>query len=370
MSAKPFRLFSRQNLFAAGFFVFLIVFLWLTVSILSPFLRAFLWAMILAMVFYPLYQRVYIWFGKRETLAALVVTPLVLAMLVFPGFFILVNLGHELTRMYELISNTPWESRTAWVIEKIRMLNLEDNLQRWGLKPEQVESMVRDGIQSGLQNLSALLIGKTSGILKNITAFGVHAFFVAVALFFFFRDGLRFSRRIIDLLPMEYQHQDKIVKTFSVTVSAVVRGMFITAIVQAFLGAIGFAAAGVPLPILLAALIFITSFIPFLGAASVWVPAAIWLISQNHMGAGVGLALWGLLVISTSDNILKPMIIGEKTNLPTFFLFFTILGGLKVYGFLGVFLGPIILAMGMAFLSIYKDVYLTRNRPQRKTEKS
>jgi predicted PurR-regulated permease PerM len=134
--------------------------------------------------------------------------------------------------------------------------------------------------------------------------------------------------------------------------------MFLTALAQGCLAGAGFAVAGVPVPVLLGLFTFTNSFIPFLGAASVWIPSAFWLFMQGQHVAALGLALYGALVISVVDNILKPLIIGERTKVPVLLLFFTILGGLKVYGFLGIFLGPIIIALGMAFLTIYREVYL------------
>jgi predicted PurR-regulated permease PerM len=187
----------------------------------------------------------------------------------------------------------------------------------------------------------------------------MHLLFVMVALFFFFRDGSIYARFLIGLLPLERPHQERAVGAFSNTVTAVVRSMFITAVVQGVFAGAGFAVVGLPVPILLGLLTAINSFIPFLGAASVWLPASIWLIMQDEILKGIGLGVYGFLIISMIDNFIKPLIIGESTRLPVFLLFFTILGGLKVYGVLGIFLGPIILSLGMAFLTIYREIYLS-----------
>jgi predicted PurR-regulated permease PerM len=152
------------------------------------------------------------------------------------------------------------------------------------------------------------------------------------------------------------------VDRFARTVSSVVRAMFITSIAQGILAGLGFMAAGLPLPLLFAVVTAVNSFIPVLGAASVWVPASVWLLTQGHTSAAVGLALWGFFVVSMVDNVIKPMMIGKEFRLPLILVFFTILGGLKLYGFLGVFLGPIILSMGLAFLQIYREVYLKHQR--------
>jgi predicted PurR-regulated permease PerM len=226
------------------------------------------------------------------------------------------------------------------------------------VEPEQAEAVLQEGIGSGLRSIPRMVGEKVSAIFKNLALFALHALFVNVALFFFFRDGARYAGLLAELLPLELRHRELVVNTLSRTVSAVVRGMFLTAIVQGLLAGVGFAVAGVPVPVLLGVLTFVTSMIPFLGATSVWLPAAIWLFVQDHTLAAVGLALWGACVVSVVDNIIKPVVIGEGTKLPVFLLFFTILGGLNVYGVLGVFLGPIILATGMAFLSIYREIYL------------
>lgn len=363
--AVHFKLFTRTNLFNVAFFVFLIAFLWLIVSLLSPFLTSFLWAVIIAMVFYPVYQRVLAWTGNRSNVAAFITTVGVLLVLGLPGFFILVNLGHELARSYEALSNASWEDTGHRVIERLKFLNLEGLLRDWGVQADQAEQLVREGITNGLKSLSSTVIAWLSEILRNMGIFAVRVFFIAVALFFFFRDGAKYSHKAIDLLPMEHDHREQVVGTLSVTVSAVVRAMFVTAMTQGLMAGLGFAVAGVPLPVVFGFVTFINSFIPFLGAASVWIPGVLWLLWQDQVPAALGLAAWGG-IISSVDNVIKPLIIGGEAKLPIFLLFFTILGGLKVYGFLGVFLGPVILSLALALLAIYKEVYLSGMKAPRR----
>jgi predicted PurR-regulated permease PerM len=355
---SSFKLFSRNNLFALAFFAILVSLLWLVVSLLGPFVEDFLWAAILSLSFYPVYQFVNKVLGRRENLASLLVTLLLLVALVVPGLFLLLSVGQEARKAYESLSTTPWEQKSEQVMERLRSTWLEDLIEKSGLHLEKAEELLRRGVVSGMKSIPKRIGEKVTTIFKNLALFVLHVLFISVAVFFFFRDGPRFYRKLVEFLPLEHHHREVAVQTISRTVSAVVRGMFITALAQGLLAGAGFAVAGLPVPILLALLTFINSFIPFLGAASVWIPSAIWLLLQDHYLAGFGLALYGTCVISTMDNLIKPLIIGEETKIPVFLLFFTILGGLKVYGFLGIFLGPIILALGMAFLSIYRDVYL------------
>ena len=353
---------SRQNIFVIAFFVFLIGLLSLLFSLLEPFLRSFVWATIFVMVFYPFYSWLYHRTGRRSSLAAFISTLVVLAFLALPGFFIVINLGRELPRAYAFLSTAQWDETSQWFMGKLKDFNVGSWLQNWGIDSSQYEVVIQKQISTALENFSHLVLQKFSEAFQNIAGFSLEVAFVCVALFFFFRDGARLALRATELLPLEKNHREKVVHTFSVTVTAVVRAIFLTALAQGFMAGIGFVVAGVPVPILLGLVAFVNSFIPFLGAASVWIPVTIWLIYQGHSFGAVGLILWGI-VITFVDYVMKPWIIGSEAKLPLFWLFFTTIGGLKVYGILGIFLGPIILSLGMAFLAIYREVYLDLKKP-------
>lgn len=362
-----FKFFSRENLFAFAFLAILVTLIVLAATILSPFLGDFFWAIILAFTFYPLFTRLKKWLGGRANLASFLITAALLVALVLPGFFVLVNVGQEAKKVYQAFSGPAgvnWIEKSISITERFPA-RFKGVLERFGAEPHQAEAILRNAIAGGLNAIPKVVGEKVSVIFRNLALFFLHALFVAVALFFFFRDGARYAVLLVELLPLEESHREVAVRTFSKTVTAVVRGMFITAFLQGLLAGTGFAIAGVPVPVLLGILTAITSMIPFLGATSVWLPASIWLLFEGEVFWGIGLGLYGALIVSTVDNVLKPLIIGETTKIPVFLLFFTILGGLKVYGVLGIFIGPIILAMGMAFLTIYREVYL---RPAQEKE--
>jgi predicted PurR-regulated permease PerM len=349
---------SRQNIFVVAFFVLLIGLLSLLFSLLEPFLRSFVWATILVMVFYPFYDRLLKLTGNRTSLAALIATLLVSGLLILPGFFIVDRAAKEVPGVYTYLSATRWDEKSAWLIYEFNRLDIGGWLRNLGIDLSQSNEVLQKEIAQVLQNLSQFTLEKVTFIFKNLALFALQAVFILIALFFFFRDGSRLALKLVELLPMETHHREEVVQTLSLTVTAVVRAIFIIAVVQGFMSAIGFAATGVPAPILLGLLAFIFSFIPILGAASVWIPACLWLFfMQDQTAAALGLLAWGL-VITLMDHVLRPLLIGRSAKLPLFWLFFATIGGLKVYGFLGIFLGPIILSLVMAFLAIYKDVYL------------
>jgi predicted PurR-regulated permease PerM len=354
---------TKQNIFVIAFFVLLIGLLSLLFTILEPFLRAFVWATILVMVFYPLYSLFLRMTKGNSTISALFSTLVVLGFLALPGFFVVVNLGRELPRAYNFLSTSQWDEKSLWLLDKMKNINLGSWLQSWGIDPNQMETVLEKKVADILQSLSQTVLVKISYVFDNLASFVLEAIFVAVALFFFFRDGSRLALKVIEFLPLEDVHRDKVVHTFSVTVTAVVRAIFLTALLQGSLACMGFVVAGVPVPYLLGLIAFVNSFIPFLGAASVWIPVAFWLyFFQGQPGVALGLTLWGV-VITIIDQVLRPWLIGNEAKLPIFWLFFTTIGGLKVYGLLGIFLGPIILSLGMAFLAIYREIYLTMKKP-------
>ncbi len=353
---------SRQNIFVIAFFVLLIGLLSLLLTVLHPFLRAFVWATILVMVFYPLYSRILAWTGGRRNLASLLVTLLVLALIAVPGFFVVVNMGRELPRAYSYLSTSQWDEKNQWLLERLKSVHVDSWLQNWGVDPSQTETVLRKEMLSVFQDISQMVLDKVTYFFRNLAGLILETFFAAVALFFFFRDGARLAFRAIETLPLEKSYRNKVVHTLSVTVTAVVRAIFLTALLQGFLACMGFVITGAPVPILLGLVAFVNSFIPFLGAASVWIPVTIWFFYQGQVATAVGLACWGI-IITIVDHILRPWLIGHDAKLPIFWLFFTTIGGLKVYGLLGIFLGPIILSMGMAFLAIYREVYLHLKTP-------
>lgn len=353
---------TRQNIFVIAFFVLLIGLLSLLFSLLEPFLRAFVWATILVMVFYPIYSILLRWTDGRPNLAALLSTLVVVAFLALPGFFIVVNLARELPKAHAFLMTTEWNEKSQWVLDRLKTFNIGSWFQSWGLEANQSDAMLQEKIAATFQNLSQEILRKVSFLLENLVFFMLEAAFVCVAVFFFFRDGSRLALKTIELLPLEKHHQQQVVHTLTVTVTAVVRAIFVTALTEGILSTLGFAVAGVPLPVLLGVGVFILSFIPFLGVTWVWIPVVFWLFYQDHTVAAVGLTVWGLLLTGL-DHIMRPWLIGSEAKLPLFWLFFTTIGGLKVYGFLGIFLGPIILSLGLAFLSIYREIYLNLKKP-------
>src|SRR5690606_3678293 len=171
-------------------------------------------------------------------------------------------------------------------------------------------------------------------------------------------DGHRAVRWILDLVPMEEENKQLVVGRLDRTLSAIVRGAFITASAQGALTGVGLAATGIPAPVLLGFVSALLAFVPFVGASLVWAPAAIYLAVTGKLLAGAALAAWGMLVVGLVDNFLRPYVVGEHAQLPILLLLVGILGGIQVYGLIGALVSPLLIASVLAFAQIYRDQYL------------
>jgi predicted PurR-regulated permease PerM len=175
-----------------------------------------------------------------------------------------------------------------------------------------------------------------------------------VALFFAFLDGDAFLRWTLNLIPMETSHKNALAKRAYDTFRAVTAGVFITAAAQGATAMLGFLIAGVNLPVLLGLAVGAVS---LLGASFIiTMPVALFMF-KDSVGWGIFLLLWGMIVVGWLDNLLKPLLIGSRARMPFILVFFSILGGLKMYGLLGLILGPILMASLMTFIKIYRDTY-------------
>jgi len=210
----------------------------------------------------------------------------------------------------------------------------------------------------GTNVVSAFLVSQAADMLKNLASFVIDFFLTTFALFFFFRDGARMVRGIQELLPMEPEHKALVLDRLHETLSAVVQGTLITAAAQGALAGVGFALLGVPFAVFLGCAAAFASLLPF-GAPVVWGLVAIYLGFTASIAKTLVLIVWGTLVVGTIDNFVRPMLIGGSTEIPTILLFFGILGGLQAYGFLGVFLAPVVIAILVAFVRIYREQYAT-----------
>jgi predicted PurR-regulated permease PerM len=180
---------------------------------------------------------------------------------------------------------------------------------------------------------------------------GVFQLVISVLIaFFLYRDGVGLVARLREgFQQISGDYGQRLMEIVKATVQSVVYGVIGTGLAQGFVAGIGFAIAGVPSPVVLAVLTFFLSFVP-MGPPIIWIGALIWLFAQGHVGWGIFMAVYGLLAISSVDNVIKPIIISRGSKLPFIVMFIGVLGGIATFGFIGIFIGPTLLAVGFGLI--------------------
>lgn len=355
---KKFFKLDKAQVFSIFFFGLMIFLLWQLLKLIYPFIGALLVSATLTVVFFPMHA----WIRRRivgdRTAAAAVSTLTVLVTVIAPMLLFGWLLFKESRDLYP--------KTRAWV-QNISVEEIESRLPERvrGYIDEDTKDMVLRNIESTQER-----IARSGGmVLRNIVVFLLDLFVMIFTLFFFFRDGARFMQWLIDVIPMDYDHKHRLASQLYTTIIAVVRGIIFTAMVQGVVAAAGFSLAGTPAPVLAGLLTFLAGLIPVGGTALVWLPMGLYMYFFQDPAWGIFVLVWGMLIVGLIDNFLRPMLIGREAKLPFFLLFLGIFGGMRVYGPLGLFLGPILVACVVAVMQIYRQeartfVYQQENTPQ------
>jgi predicted PurR-regulated permease PerM len=358
---------NQTWLATAFFFALFILILYGALLILTPFLTAITWAVILAILVYP----VYVWllgiFRGRATLAAITVIAMITLIVIAPG----IELARFLTE--EAIS----------LVQSVRSLMDEEGKQEWLAKPWVQQLMGwwelvsfrlmafniniswKELLVQSAQNSSKFLVERVTGIAQNVVLFTVNFLIALITLFFLLRDGKEFVSRLQGLLPMDREHQERLFKNIVDAVLAVVHGSLVVGMVQGLLAGLAYHFLGVPFAVLWGVVTGFVALLPVGGSTLVTIPATIYLFLQGETVRAIMLLVWSVGIVGTVDNVLKPLIIGNRLGLPVLFLFFGILGGLTLFGALGIVLGPVIFALLRALLALYSEGY---RRPEPRTQ--
>lgn len=347
---------TREQLFGAFFFAAFLFLLYQFLAILSFFVGPLSWAALLAIIFFPVQQTLVRVTRRSEGLIAFFLTTLVILVVIVPTIYLTTVLARQSVALYQELNELVQSGRLGEVLERLRA-SAPGRL--WGRVMPQLADWNIDPADVALRSskaASGFLAAQAPAVAANAFRYVANFFFTTFALFFFFRDGGRMVRGLRDLIPMEAAHKDAILKRLYDTLSAVVQGALVTAAVQGVLAGIGFWIVGVRFAIVLGGATALLSLVPFAGPL-VWISVDLYLLATGYYAQAAILLAWGVLVVGMADNFIRPLIIGGRTQIPTVYLFFGILGGLQAYGFLGVFLGPVLIAILVAFVQIYRERY-------------
>ncbi|MCA9176792.1 MAG: AI-2E family transporter [Planctomycetales bacterium] len=212
----------------------------------------------------------------------------------------------------------------------------------------QLQSLQRAGF-GYLRQWLLTLSGNTLALGGQMLLGGV---IVVISLYFFLLDGPAMTKTVMWLSPLDDRHEEELLSEFAKVSRAVVIATLLSAIVQGMLASVGFWIVGLP-AVMLMLLTTVFAMVPFFGAAAVWVPASIYLyLVEARMGAAIGLATYGALIISTSDNVIKPWVLHGQSNLHPLFALLSVLGGVQTLGAMGILVGPMVVAFMQTLLKI------------------
>ncbi|MCE3224659.1 MAG: conserved rane protein of unknown function [Nitrospira sp.] len=350
---------TRRQIFSFTFFCILLVLIWQLGVILSPFFYPIMWALILATTFYPLYRKLLVRLKHLPQIAAALMTGTVMSIAVLPAIYLIFLGINEAIQAYNTMVQWFRAGRLHEMGVVISQLPLVGRFSQdlFGRLILANSGQLESSVIEGGKVVSSFLLAQGADLAKNAVLFVTDFLVMVFTLFFLFRDGDRYYKNFYAAIPLESDHKNKLFERMDGTISAVMQGTLLTALAQGIAAGVSYWALGVRFAIFLGALSAIFSLLPFGGTSLVWIPVAIYLfvtgsIVKGCIMIGVGVGLVGLM-----DNLLQPFLIGNKAQLPMLFLFFASLGGLASFGLLGLFLGPIILAVLLETFRIYQDEF-------------
>jgi predicted PurR-regulated permease PerM len=318
-----------------------------------PFVGPLMWATLAAIMFQPLYKWSLVKTGGRRNWAATLSLLIIFVAVLLPALWIGSVVLNEAIKLVNRLQADPIDIG-AWVNETFAMLPTD--VQKFAAENGFSDfSTIQDRLQeilgesAGLIAQQALTIG--SGALGFFLSFSIGLY----VLFFLLRDGSRMGETILHSAPINRQIADRLAERFLGIVRAVIKGSGVVGIIQGTLGGIMLAIAGVPSALLLGVLMAILALIPAVGTALVWAPAGIWLIVAGDVWQGVFVLGAGFIIISSVDNVLRPILVGRDTGIPDWIILLTTLGGISLAGFSGIVLGPLVAGMFLASWSILQE---------------
>ena len=323
--------------------------LYLCWLMLLPFINVLAWAAVLVVVFYPVHRRL-VERTKRPATSALISCLLVIFVILLPLSLITLALVREFSGAAQAVQNYISAFLDPNSAIAGRLLGWLGNY----IDIEQLRNP--QSIQEHLQQVAGTVAQRTLGLVGGALGVVVQVFFIIFTMYYLFRDGAKIVQALPDVLPLERAQSAEVISRTREVISASVNGVLVIAAIQGALGAVAFFALKVPSALVWGVVMTFLSLIPMAGAFVVWIPAAIFLALTGHWVKAALLVAWGALVIGTVDNFLRPKLVGEKTKLHELFIFFSVLGGLQVFGVLGLVLGPVVLAVTLALLDVMRHV--------------
>jgi len=335
---------STQNRMGSVLFYAIAIFVtYLAYRIFEPFLAALAWAAVLAVVTFPAHARLARRWGDNT--AALASTVGVTLILIVPTIFVLKAFVQQAVSAVQSLQFDVQMGRYAW------LNHLWEHLQSRfpNFIPADLGQLIHQYVAQG----AGYATSRIGEILKNTAEFVVDLSFTILAMFYFFRDGESIVRRLRNALPFEAEQRARLVSDARNMIFATVISSLVSAALHGIMGGVAFALTGIRAPLFWGVLMGFFSLIPMIGTALIWIPLSVSLVLGGHVARGIVLAIICSIILGTVDNVVRPLLISERAAMNTLLIFIGVIGGISVFGLLGVILGPIIIATAATLLEFY-----------------
>jgi predicted PurR-regulated permease PerM len=350
---------NRERIIVVFFFAFLALITYELYALFEPFLTPIAWAILLAFLVHPALLALNA-VVRNRTVCALVLTIVIALGVILPATWLSARLLHEVQALYtELATVSPnngFQSASDW----IRRTSLGSKgarlLERRGVK---LEDEIRTVALRAAKATSDYVVAHGGTVASNIASFIFHFVIALLTFFYLLRDGETYYEGLRELTPLHEEDKAAIFDTLRLTLSSVMRGLMLTALLDGIALGAGYLVLGVPYWALLALATAAAGLLPMGGTALIWVPVSIYLAVQAGWGSAIAILAWAAITLIVTDNFVKPVAMGHGTNLPTLALFFGLAGGIEAYGPIGIFAGPAVVAVFAALLRVYRRTYIT-----------
>jgi predicted PurR-regulated permease PerM len=350
MAHQPRR---TEDLQQASFLTILVVVSLLMAVIVYPFAQPLLWAALAAIMFQPLYRRVLRRLrGRRNPAAGLSLLIIFILVLVPAGWIASMVIGQAIvlvtTLQQQPIDLAAWFDSVYTALPEVA----RDAVDRSGWTDiTMVQTRLQELLTQSAGMIASQAVSIGSGALGLVLSFGVGLY----VMFFLLRDGERIGRTVLCVVPVERAIADRLAERFLGIVRATIKGTGVVALVQGALAWVTLLIAGVPSALLFGVVTVFFALVPVIGAGAVWLPAGLYLLATGATWQGVFVLLTGFFIISSADNVLRPILVGRDTGIPDWIILITTLGGISLVGFSGIVLGPLVAGLFLASWSILRE---------------
>jgi predicted PurR-regulated permease PerM len=350
---------NRERVIIVFFFAFLALITYELYALFEPFLTPIAWAILLAFLVHPALTTLN-GIVRSRTVCATILTIVIALGVILPAIWLSTRLLHEVQTLYNEIStvsaNTGLQSASDW-LRRTRLGSKGAHLlERHGVRLE--DEMHTVALRTA-KAMSDYVVAHGGTVATNIASFVFHFAIALLTFFYLVRDGETYYEGLRELTPLHEEDKTAIFDTLRLTLSSVMRGLMLTALLDGIALGVAYLILGVPYWALLALATAATALLPLGGTALIWVPVSIYVAVQAGWASAVALIGWAAITLIIMDNFVKPLAMRHGTNLPTLVLFFGLAGGIEAYGPIGIFAGPAVIAVFAALLQVYRRTYIT-----------